>query len=298
MTTCGDCSWTTTCVNCDITLTYYKSSNRLRCHYCGYTKEPVERCPACGGTHILMEGYGTERLEDEVKMLLPEIPVGRMDYDTTRTKTGHQRILQDFKQGAIKILIGTQMVAKGLDFDNVRLVGIMHADQMINFPDFRSAERAFQLMVQVAGRAGRRDTPGKVIIQTYKPDHPVIQQVLAHDFKEFYAREIAERHKFNYPPFFRLIKLTLRHKDYNLLQEASDRLYQRLQTGLGSQVLGPQTPSVGRIRNYYLKDMLIKIENEAKGLNKTKAWIRQHIMAFNEIKAFKSVYVHADVDPL
>ncbi len=297
VTTCGDCSWSPTCVNCDITLTYYKSSNRLRCHYCGYTREPVERCPACGSTHLLMEGYGTERLEDEVKMFLPEVPVGRMDYDTTRTKTGHQRIISDYKQGVVKILIGTQMVAKGLDFDNVRLVGIMHADQMISFPDFRAAERAFQLMVQVAGRAGRRDKPGKVIIQTYKPDHPVIHQVLAHDFKEFYGSEIAERHKFNYPPFSRLIKLTLRHKDYNLLQKASEHLYSKLRLVLGSGVLGPQTPSVGRIRNYYLKDMLIKIDNEAKGISNTKNWIRQQIMIFNEIKDYKSVYVHADVDP-
>jgi primosomal protein N' (replication factor Y) len=297
ITECADCSWTPMCNNCDISLTYYKSSDKLRCHYCGYHREPVSRCVACGSTHIIMSGYGTERVEDDLKLLLPEVPIGRFDYDTTRTKHSHQKIIHEFEEGQIKILIGTQMIAKGLDFEKVRLVGILNADQMLNFPDFRASERAFQLMLQVAGRAGRRDTLGKVLIQTNRIDHPVIHQVLEGNFKEFFTTEIAERQKFRYPPFFRLIKLTSRNKDFHLLQKAADSLFLLLQQGLGSQVMKPQYPPVARIRNYYLKDILIRLENDHKEIAKAKHFIRVQINKLNEMKEYKSVYIHADVDP-
>jgi len=297
ITECADCSWTPMCTNCDISLTYYKSSDKLRCHYCGYSREPVARCVACGSTHIIMAGYGTERVEDDLKLLLPEVPIGRFDYDTTRTKHSHQKIIHDFEEGAIKILIGTQMIAKGLDFEKVRLVGILNADQMLNFPDFRASERAFQLMLQVAGRAGRRDTLGKVLIQTNRIDHPVIHQVLEGNFKEFFTTEIAERQKFRYPPFFRLIKLTCRNKDFHLLQKAADYLFLMLQKGLGNQVMKPQFPPVGRIRNYYLKDILIRLDNDHREIAKTKHFIRAQINHLNEMKEYKSIYIHADVDP-
>lgn len=297
ITECADCSWTPMCTNCDISLTYYKSSDKLRCHYCGYSREPVARCVACGSTHIIMSGYGTERVEDDLKLLLPEVPIGRFDYDTTRTKHAHQKIIHDFEEGNIKILVGTQMIAKGLDFEKVRLVGILNADQMLNFPDFRASERAFQLMLQVAGRAGRRETIGKVLIQTNRADHPVIHQVLEGNFMEFFSREIAEREKFRYPPYFRLIKLTSRNKDFHLLQKAADYLFLLLQNGLGNQVMKPQFPSVARIRNYYLKDILIRLENDHKEIAKTKHFIRLQINKLNEMKEYKSVYIHADVDP-
>lgn len=297
ITECADCSWTPMCTNCDISLTYYKSSDKLRCHYCGYHREPVARCVACGSAHIIMAGYGTERVEDDLKLLLPEVPIGRFDYDTTRTKHSHQKIIHDFEEGHVKILIGTQMIAKGLDFEKVRLVGILNADQMLNFPDFRASERAFQLMLQVAGRAGRRETIGKVLIQTNRIDHPVIHQVLEGNFKEFFTTEIAERQKFRYPPFYRLIKLTCRNKDFHLLQKAADSLFLLLQQGLGNQVLKPQYPPVARIRNYYLKDILIRLDNDHKEIAKAKHFIRLQINKLNEMKEYKSVYVHADVDP-
>lgn len=297
ITECADCAWTPMCLNCDISLTYYKSGNILKCHYCGYHREPVNRCPACGSTHILMSGYGTERAEDELKLLYPEISIARFDYDTTRTKNAFENIIQDFAEGQIKILIGTQMVAKGLDFKNVKLVGILHADQMLNYPDFRSAERAFQMMVQVSGRAGRRNTRGKVMIQTHRPDHPVITEVLAQDYPLFYGREIGEREKFKFPPFCRLIKLTCRHRNPDVLYQASELLYQQLNQLLGHQVHRPQKPPVARIKNYFLKEILIKLEADHKETARIKLIIRQIILRITEMKEFKSVYVHADVDP-
>ena len=297
VTECAECAWTPMCINCDISLTYYKSGNNLRCHYCGFHREPVNRCPACGSTHILMSGYGTERAEDELKTLYPDVSIGRFDYDTTRTKHAFEQIIHAFSEGKIKILIGTQMVAKGLDFNNVRLVGILHADQMLNYPDFRSAEKAYQMMVQVSGRAGRRSTRGKVLIQTHRPDHPVIAEVLEQDYPTFYAREIAEREKFKYPPFYRLIRLTCRHKNADVLFQASELLYDKLNGLLGNQVHRPQKPPVSRIKNFFLKEILIKLEADHKETALTKLKIRRMIHQMVEMKEFKSVYVHADVDP-
>lgn len=297
VTECADCAWTPMCINCDISLTYYKSGNNLRCHYCGYHREPVHRCPACGSTHILMQGYGTERAEDELNSLYPDVSIGRFDYDTTRTKHAFENIIHDFSEGKIKILIGTQMVAKGLDFKNVKLVGILHADQMLNYPDFRSAEKAYQMMIQVSGRAGRRSTRGKVLIQTYRPDHPVITEVLGQDYDQFFLRELREREKFNFPPFCRLIRLTCRHKDADTLYQAGEKLYEMLNSALGQQVHRPQKPPVSRIKNYFIREILIKLDTDPKKMAKIKLHIRQLILRLTEIKEFKSVYVHADVDP-
>lgn len=295
---CDVCGWAPKCVNCDITLTYYKKENKLKCHYCGYNRGPISDCPACGNHSLIMKGYGTERIEDELSLIMPNLRIQRFDQNTTRTKTSFKKIISDFERGEIDVLIGTQMITKGLDFDHVNLVGIMDADHSLNFPDFRAFERSFQLMVQVAGRAGRRKKQGKVIIQTRQAEHPVILQTKNYDYQDLYEQELIGRQNFHYPPFSRLILLTLKHKNYHVLAAGSEMLTNQLKYGLGDRVLGPEEPYVGRIRNLYLMNILIKIDHKNQHLGKHKAFIRKVIRNFKTAKDYQSVKISINVDPL
>lgn len=294
---CPDCGWHSECTNCDVSLTYHKFHELLKCHYCGYSTKPPKECSACGSRHLTLKGFGTEKIEDELQIFLPEAKIGRMDLDTVRGKNAHAKIINDFEEGNIDILVGTQMVTKGLDFEKVAVVGVLSADQLMQFPDFRAAERAFQLMVQVAGRAGRKHRQGKVIIQTYNAAHPVIQEVVAGDYTAFFSREIQERHSFAYPPFNRLIRITLKHKKPQVVNDAM-RLYAHwLKKQLGTSVIGPAVPSVGRVRNYYLIDVLIKLEHNPKAIKFAKAQIREANANLHLTQGFSSVRISVDVDP-
>src|SRR5690606_22290808 len=237
---CNTCGWVAKCVNCDVSLTYHKASNQLHCHYCGHNEPPVQVCPACGMTHIESKGFGTERVEEELELLLQEARIGRLDLDSTKGKYGFDKIITAFDEYEFDILIGTQMVAKGLDFGRVNLIGIINADAMINFPDFRAFERAFSLFSQVAGRAGRRQKQGKVIIQTHTPNHRVLEQVIAHDYQGMFMTEVKERKNYQYPPFFRLIRIDVRHTDTHVVYQSAMMLSGLLQVHLGERVLGPE----------------------------------------------------------
>ena len=289
---CGDIPQ---CKSCDVSLTYHKASHQLKCHYCGYAKTPPSTCGVCGSNDLRMLGMGTEKIEEEIAIHFPGIRVQRMDLDTTRSKNAYQRIITEFENRELDILVGTQMVTKGLDFDNVSLVGVLNADQMINFPDFRSFERAFHLMAQVAGRAGRKRKRGKVIIQTNNPTHWLLPMVMEGDYEGLYRHEEIERRKFLYPPFYRLIRLTLKHKESDKVYQASEELAKRLFERLGQRVIGPETPYISRIRNQFLRNILIKIERESSPAA-AKEIITDKI---NELKQgeYKGVRVVVDVDP-
>ncbi|HEY0175500.1 MAG TPA: primosomal protein N', partial [Pedobacter sp.] len=250
---CKTCGFAPKCVNCDVSLTFHKSSGKLHCHYCGYHESSMNICPACGSVHIEQKGFGTERIEEELSLIFPDVKIARLDVDSTRTKNSLQKIIGDFQEKKTDILIGTQMVAKGLDFDNVTLIGVINADTLLNYPDFRAFERSYQLLSQVAGRAGRRDKQGKVCIQAYDDDHRIIKQVVDNNYLEMYNDEIAERKQFHYPPFTRLIFINVKHKDANLLNAAAAHFATLLRAQLGTRVLGPEQPLVSRIRNYYIK---------------------------------------------
>lgn len=260
---CNMCAWVPQCANCDVSLTYHKVSNQLRCHYCGYSIKPPTKCAACGDTDLKMKGFGTEKIEEELSIFYPKARIARMDLDTTRSKFAHQHIIQDFEEGNIDILVGTQMVTKGLDFDNVSMVGILNADSMLNFPDFRSFERSYQLMAQVSGRAGRKNKRGKVIIQSQNPEHSIIQEVIANDFLSMYTNQLLDRKNFNYPPYFRLIEITVIHKDVDMVNASAKFLADALKKHFAKRVLGPEFPLVSRIRNLYHKNILLKIERDA-----------------------------------
>ncbi|MFA5573545.1 MAG: primosomal protein N' [Brumimicrobium sp.] len=294
---CEVCGWTPHCVNCDVSLTYHKSQNILKCHYCSYYTPPIGVCPKCDSNRLKMIGFGTEKIEDELTIILPGVRVQRLDLDTTRQKNSYERILDDFGERNIDILVGTQMVTKGLDFDNVSLVGILDADMMLNRPDFRAFERSYQLMSQVAGRAGRKAKRGKVVIQTYTPDHWVIQHVINHDFIGFYENEILERKNFFYPPFFKIINLTLKHRDPNQLDMMAAELADMLKVPFGSRVLGPEFPVIKRVNNLYIKIIRLKIEKEASN-NKVKKLLKEQIDIFYTAPHNKSVRLAIDVDPL
>jgi len=295
--TCDSCDWVPMCKNCDISLTYHKKENKIKCHYCGYSEGLPTSCPQCQGTRILMKGFGTEKVEEELAVIFPDAIIRRMDLDSTRTKYAHQRIINDFEERRINILVGTQMVTKGLDFDNVSLVGILNADNMLNFPDFRSHERSFQLMEQVSGRAGRKAKQGKVIIQSQNPVHPVIQHVVHHDYHAFYRDQLADRSKFQYPPYNRLIILKLKHRDPNVLNKAARDLAQDLRAALGKRILGPEYPLVARIQNLYIKHILVKIERGAN-VGSIKQIIRGKIENLQKIQGYRQVRVVPDVDPV
>ena len=294
---CDICNWMPECKNCDVTLIYHKHNNQLKCHYCGYSRRVPERCDSCGSTHLHMKGFGTEKVEDELQILYPDARIRRMDLDTTRSKNAYQSIINDFEEQRIEILVGTQMVTKGLDFDNVSIVGILNADNMLSYPDFRSYERSFQLMAQVSGRAGRKKKRGKVIIQSYNPYHSAIRDVIEHNYQSMYSSQILERRNFKYPPFYRLINLSLKHKDPRLLNEASREFAIMLREILGKRVLGPEYPLISRIKNLYIKNVLIKLEKDEK-LKDQKENILRTIDRFKGESSYKSVRVIIDVDPI
>ena len=293
---CATCGYAPKCVSCDVSLTYHKTSGKLHCHYCGYHQNSINICPACGSVHIEQKGFGTERIEEELSLIFPEVKISRLDLDSTRTKNGMQQILSDFQEKKSQILIGTQMVAKGLDFDNVSLIGVINADSLLNYPDFRAFERSYQLLAQVAGRAGRREKQGKVVIQAYDASHRIINQVIANDYEQMYTDELQERQQFNYPPFSRLIFINVKHKDANLLHVAANNLASALKAQLGNRVLGPEQPMVARIRNYYIKQIIIKAEKSV-AIQKVKTVLKDTIKDFNAQKNFKSVITQIDVDP-
>lgn len=299
MVNCEDCGWVPKCVNCAVSLTYHQFRNALVCHYCGYKESLPQLCPTCTSARIKTVGYGTEKLEEELSLHFAEAHVQRMDLDTTRSKTGYETIIDQFERGETNILVGTQMVTKGLDFDRVSLVGIFNADRMIHFPDFRSYERAFQLITQVSGRAGRRDKPGLVVIQTSGPDHPLLQTILRHNYKEFFATQLADRQQHNYPPFTRLIEITIKHTDKKTCKTAADTLADQLRDNLSFiPVLGPGEPAISKIRNQYLMNILLKIPRGKYDLTAIKKTITTFTTQLTIEKQFRSVRITVDVDPM
>ena len=293
---CNLCGYVPACKHCDVTLTYHKQRNELRCHYCGYTEKVPPTCSQCGNTVLEMRGFGTEKVEEEMKLFFPEATIARLDYDSTRSKHAYGRILSGFENRRIDILVGTQMVTKGLDFDNVSVVGVLNADNMLNYPDFRSLERAFQLMTQVSGRAGRKNKQGQVLIQTYNPSHEIFQYLKSNDYYSLFNRVLYERKTFFYPPLLRLIKITIKHKEQKILDKASTLLAKNLKTILGNYVLGPEYPLIIRIKNLYQKDILIKLPVN-KQMRESKQFIVSKIRELLSEQSFKSVKVHIDVDP-
>ncbi len=299
MVHCEDCGWVPKCVNCAVSLTYHQYKHSLVCHYCGYRDELPSRCPVCTSARITTVGYGTEKLEEELKLYFPEARVQRMDLDTTRSKTGYETIIEQFEKGETNILVGTQMVTKGLDFNNVNLVGIFNADRMMHFPDFRSYERAFQLIVQVSGRAGRRDKQGKVVIQTSNPEHVILTHIINNGYAEFYRNEIKDRYQHSYPPFSRLIELTVKHADKKTTRDAAIAIADTLRKDLKNvKILGPGEPMVSKIRNQFLMSILIKIPRGKADLVQTKQIIQHNIERLQKEKSFRTVRVIADVDPV
>lgn len=293
---CETCNWMPSCRNCDVTLVYHKKTGQLRCHYCGYVAKVPEKCPECQGNQIRMHGFGTEKVEEELGIIFPEARIVRMDLDTTRSKHSHQTIIKDFEDRKIDILVGTQMVTKGLDFDHVSTVCILNADNMLTFPDFRASERSYQLMAQVSGRSGRKNRQGTVIIQTWNPAHPVIRDVVNHDYTAMYKQQLVERRKFNYPPFCRLVLLKLKHRDPKVLNYAADILASNLRKVFGKRILGPEFPVVSRIQNLYIKHILIKIGREVS-LVDMKARILEEVEEFHKEKLYSRLRVVIDVDP-
>lgn len=293
---CATCGYAPKCVSCDVSLTYHKTSGKLHCHYCGYHQSSVNVCPACGSVHIEQKGFGTERVEEELSLVFPEAKIARLDVDSTRTKNGLMQIITDFQEKKTDILIGTQMVAKGLDFDNVTLIGVINADTLFNYPDFRAFERSYQLLAQVAGRAGRRDKQGKVIIQAYDDQHRIIKQVIENKYLEMYNDELTERRQFLYPPFTRLIFINIKHKDQDLLNVAAQRFASALRAQLGRRVLGPEQPMVARIRNYYIKQVIIKSDKDTS-IQKVKSILKETILQFQMEKDYRGVNIQVDVDP-
>ncbi|MEE4177085.1 MAG: primosomal protein N' [Bacteroides sp.] len=293
---CEACNWIPECKQCDVSLVYHKKINKLKCHYCGYTITQPSNCPVCNSTNLRLKGFGTEKIEEELPVFFPEATNSRMDLDTTRSKNAYSSIINDFEERRIDILVGTQMVSKGLDFNNVSVVGILNADNMLNFPDFRAHERAFQLMAQVSGRAGRDQKRGKVIIQTWNPQNTIIKQVVANDYESMYHTQIMERQRFHYPPFFRLIRVTVLHRDASVVNQAADELSQRLRKHFPKKVLGPEYPPVSRIRNQYMKNMMVKLERDAK-LSASKDKLSEIVDFFLADPAFKRIRVILDVDP-
>lgn len=292
---CLTCGHVPHCPNCDVSLTYYKYKSQLKCHYCGHTIANPSHCHACNSVDVTTKGFGTEQIEEELKALFPNKKIGRMDQDTTRGKFGYEKIIDAFKNQEYDVLIGTQMLAKGLHFDNVTLVGVLNADNMLNQPHFRAHERAFQMLTQVSGRAGRTEKKGKVIIQTYNPYHNTIQQVLTNDYSGMFKEQVYERRNFNYPPFYRLIKLTLKNRDFEKLKESSMWMYNVLKQNLDMPILGPEEPAISRVRNEYIKTIMIKIPNEAH-LGKTKKTIQKILNSFESIAIYKSVKITTNVD--
>lgn len=297
MIECRTCGWVPKCKNCDVSLTYHKGIGQLTCHYCGYTCQLPCSCPACEGVELVNRGFGTEKIEDDIKVIYPEASVARMDLDTTRTRAAYEKIIADFEQGKTDILIGTQMVSKGLDFDHVSVVGILNADTMMNYPDFRSYERAFQLMAQVAGRAGRKNKRGRVVLQTKSIDHPIIRQVMENDFEGMVAHELSERQMFHYPPYYRMVYVYLKNRNEALLDLMARTMADKLKAVFGARVLGPDKPPVARIQTLYIRKIIVKIEQNAP-MNRARELLVQVQREMVEDDRFKSLIVYYDVDPM
>ena len=294
---CKTCAFTPKCINCDVTLTYHKSSGKMHCHYCGYREDTPATCPACGSAHLEQKGFGTEKVEDELSILLPNVRIARMDMDTTRSKMAFQNILNDIEEKKIDVLVGTQMVAKGLDFPDITVIGIINADSLLKYPDYRANERSYQLLAQVSGRAGRRGKQGKVIIQTHDPNHRVIRQVIENDYTSLYETEIAERLSFKYPPFYRVIQLDIKHKNPEQLYHQAEYLATELRKHFADRVIGPEQPLINRIRNYYIKTIMMKFEKDTVSIAKVKTILKEVILQFETTKLSKGCIVQADVDP-
>ncbi len=296
---CTTCGHTPYCVNCDVGLTYHKWSDELRCHYCGFHSKVMKVCIACGAGHMELKGHGTEKIEDELKELFPDARVARMDLDTTRKKNAYQDLLNSIENSEIDILVGTQMVTKGLDFNLVTLVGILQADSLLNHQDFRAHERAFQLIEQVSGRAGRRDIQGQVIIQTYKPDHPILQLASRHDYDLFLRHQLNERKQFKYPPYCRVIEILVKHKEMKTTQLAAIELCKEIKKFIDSAaVLGPEFPAIGKVRNQYINRIILKLDRKGKQLLHQKNLLRNVVIELKSKKNFKSVNIIIDVDPM
>lgn len=296
MIECRECGWVPKCQNCDVSLTLHKNLNMLTCHYCGFTYPVPQKCPNCESTDLRSRGYGTEKIEDQVQTIFPDIKVARMDLDTTRTRTAYERLISDFSQGKTQLLIGTQMVTKGLDFDRVSLVGILDADAMLNYPDFRSYEHAFMMMAQVAGRAGRKGRQGLVILQTRNPELPVVGQVVANDYAGFYRSLLAERRDFCYPPYFRLVYVYLKHRHDDLVSTAATELAGRMRQVFGKRVLGPDKPAVARVKQLHIRKIVLKVETAAdyRRVRTALRTIQAQLMAD---KRYSQLQIYFDVDP-
>jgi len=292
---CETCGISPQCPQCDVSLTFHSYRKELRCHYCGYKQAMPHNCGACGSEKLNTKGFGTEQIELELQQLFPDSNIGRMDLDTTRGKYGYQKIIGQFEAQEIDILVGTQMLSKGLDFANVSLVGILNADNMLNFPDFRAHERSYQLMVQVAGRAGRAQKRGKVAIQTFNPYHQILQQVSTNSYEEMFKEQLDERWQYHYPPFYRIIKIVLRHKDFNRVDDGANWLGKSLVSIFKENVLGPTTPGISKIRNYYIRHIIIKIPQK-QSLGATKNNINKVKNSFQAIKEFRTIKFNIDVD--
>jgi primosomal protein N' (replication factor Y) (superfamily II helicase) len=294
---CDQCGYIPTCTQCDVSLVYHKGINKLKCHYCGYGLTPHNQCPKCGSTGIDLKGFGTEKIEEELPLLFPNATIQRMDLDTTRVKNAYASIIHDFESKSIDILVGTQMVSKGLDFENVGVVGILSADSMFSFPDFRAHERAFQMMAQVSGRAGRKNERGKVIIQAMDPWHSVVRQVIDNNYEEMYTNQILERNNFHYPPFHRLVMLTLLHVDPQKVNEAAAWLAAELRTRLPKDnVLGPEYPVISRVKAQYMKNIMVKLDR--KNLFMQHRQILKELMhTYNLNAKFKGIRLKVNVDP-
>ena len=297
MIECRTCGWVPKCTNCDVSLTMHKSMNLLTCHYCGYTYRIPTVCPACGGTDLRGRGFGTEKVEEYVGQLFPDARVARMDLDTTRTRNAYGRIIDDFSSGRTNLLIGTQMVSKGLDFDRVSVVGILNADAMLNYPDFRAYEHAFMMMAQVSGRAGRKGQRGKVFLQTKNKELPIIRQVVENDYQGFYEALLEERRLFSYPPFHRLVYVFLRHRHDDVVETAGIEMGSRLRQGLGDRILGPDKPSIARVKNLHIRKIVIKLENgiDQKAVRLYLRTVQQQLL---QDKRYAALQVCYDVDPL
>ena len=294
---CKNCGWVPRCKHCDVSLTLHKNNNKLVCHYCGYTIPAPVHCPNCEEKKFITLGYGTEKIEDDLQNMFPDARIRRMDLDTTRTRTAYENIIEDFQNGKTDILIGTQMVSKGLDFDNVAVVGIINADTLLNYPDFRATERAFQLMSQVAGRAGRKNGQGTVYLQTKMSDAAVIPQIVKNDYIAFYDQQLSERMLFHYPPFYRLVYIYMKHRDIHVLEEFSTVIGKRMREIFDDRILGPDMPPVARIKQLYIRKIVLKVEN---GLSQYKInEVLQNIQeAYCNLPRYRSIVMYYDIDPL
>ena len=294
---CKSCGWVPHCPNCSVSLTYHRYNNKLVCHYCAHNINPPSNCDHCSSDEMEDRGFGTEKIEDELHSFFPDSRIGRMDLDTTRKKMAYEKLIYKFENHELDILVGTQMVSKGLDFDNVSLVGVLNADSMLNYPDYRAYERSYQMMAQVSGRAGRKKKRGKVLIQTFTPEHPIIKNVIENDYVSMYSSQLAERQEFIYPPYFRLINICIKDKNQTKLDQAANVLAKSLRKVFGARIFGPQSPVINRIQNYYIINILLKIEKKSSPA-KAKWILNQHANHLKGMEQFKSIQINFDVDPM